>query len=204
MSVVLANEDVAYIEVNTSSAADVSVLCPTVRGFMIVAPTGTSESNWPTYGVVMKRNTDNRWLTVCEDGEEWSHADATVACKSCGFAGGVPTTIERSALPFQVSGADMIGGTTCIGNETDLVECGNLALDNPGSCATTFPGVRCFKANLAVAARQLECSDRVVVQAESSTQVITTQHSKALSSIYKLHNHDLSLEARQTPLWFNV
>ena len=177
MSVYLANEDVAYIEVNASTATDLIVDCPIVRPWMLGAPASDgATSDWPTHGVVMKRDTDNRWLTVCEDGPAWTAADADVACRGCGFGGGVKTTIDRSELHFQVGGSDTIGGANCTGTEVDLSSCGNPDLDTPGTCASTFPAVRCFMSTLTTAVRQLRCSNRVVVQAESSPEVCLAQY----------------------------
>ncbi|XP_041478594.1 uncharacterized protein LOC121426374 [Lytechinus variegatus] len=63
---------------------------------------------------------NGRWGTVCDD--SWDDTDATVVCQSLGFSPG----IARGNAHFgQGSGDILLSEVSCVGNETNLLDCSN-------------------------------------------------------------------------------
>ena len=88
----------------------------------------------------MEVNYNGEWGTVCDDG--WDDTDAGVVCRQLGF--GSSGTAIGSADLGQGSGPIWLNYLACAGNESTLVSCGHLGVDNTIGCYhNEDAGVRC-------------------------------------------------------------
>ena len=87
---------------------------------------------------------NGEWGTVCDDG--WDDTDAGVVCRQLGF--GSSGTAIGSAGFGQGSGLAWLGGVTCFGNESNILNCGRLSINITRSCShSKDAGVNCSRSN---------------------------------------------------------
>ena len=87
-------------------------------------------------------NHNGEWGTVCDDG--WDDTDAGVVCRQLGF--GSSGKAVGSAGFGQGSGRIWLGGVTCSGIESNIMNCGRLSLNITRSCShAKDSGVICSK-----------------------------------------------------------
>ena len=87
-------------------------------------------------------NYNGEWGTVCDDG--WDDTDAGVVCRQLGF--GSSGTAIGSAGFGQGSGTVWLAGVSCLGNESNIMNCGRLSLNITKSCShSKDAGVNCIK-----------------------------------------------------------
>ena len=90
----------------------------------------------------VEMNYNDEWGTVCDDG--WDDTDAGVVCRQLGF--GSSGTAIGSAGFGQGTGAVWLGGVSCLGNESSIMNCGRLSLNITRSCShSKDAGVNCIK-----------------------------------------------------------
>ncbi|PIK48883.1 putative deleted in malignant brain tumors 1 protein-like isoform X1 [Apostichopus japonicus] len=131
---------------NCGHGEDAGVICSTV---LPASPTPPADEgavrlnggNETAGRVEIYRN--GEWGTVCDD--FWDISDAAVVCRQLGFPGVI--SAPGSATFGEGSGEIHMDDVACTGDESNLLSCGHIEIDNCGHgedagvvCSTVLPG----------------------------------------------------------------
>ncbi|XP_071842148.1 uncharacterized protein [Apostichopus japonicus] len=136
-----------HVEIdNCGHGEDAGVVCSTVLPASPTPPTDEGAvrlngGNETAGRVEIYRN--GEWGTVCDD--FWDISDAAVVCRQLGFPGVI--SAPGGATFGEGSGEIHMDDVACTGDESNLLSCGHIEIDNCGHaedagvvCSTVLPG----------------------------------------------------------------
>ena len=80
------------------------------------------------------------WGTVCDD--SWDIRDASVICRSLGYAGAIAATTEANF--GEGTGRIFLDEVDCSGSETSIFDCSSSGIENHDCVHAEDAGVRCM------------------------------------------------------------